>query len=99
MKAVLIMDMPRECWECDLTCENTSGLTLCKLTGEGLYPMRSKEVRLENCPLRELPEKKREITIDEMCREGYSREEISLEVLRSMVAEGWNACLDNILGK
>lgn len=59
-KAVLIIDMPEECWECDLTHENTSGLTICNLIGEALYPMGSEKIRLEKCPLRELPERRSE---------------------------------------
>lgn len=84
MKAVLVIDMPMECWECDLTHENTSGLAICNLTGNALHPMGCEKARLENCPLRELPEAK--------------SEEFGQTIINAARAEGWNACLRVISG-
>jgi len=48
------MEMPNECWNCELVHGNTSGLTICNLTGEALYPMGTRDTRPNNCPLVEL---------------------------------------------
>jgi len=48
------MEMPNECWNCELVHDNTSGLTICNLTGEALYPMGTRDTRPNNCPLVEL---------------------------------------------
>lgn len=37
------MKMPCDCWSCELTHDNFSGLTICSLTGIPLYPMGSKK--------------------------------------------------------
>lgn len=54
MIAIKDMDMPSECWQCELTHDNTSGLTICSLTGDALYPMGARDTRMDNCPLVEV---------------------------------------------
>lgn len=51
MVGIKNMEMPCECWSCELTHNNTSGLTICNLTGEVLYPMEAINTRLAECPL------------------------------------------------
>lgn len=50
------MEMPCDCWNCELTHDNFSGLTICSLTGNPLYPMGSKNKREDDCPLVEIEE-------------------------------------------
>ena len=56
-KAVLVIDMPDSCYSCPLDCESYG----CTVTGS-LYFRRNKrfnpyEGKLEDCPLKELPER------------------------------------------
>lgn len=91
-KAVLIMDMPEDCKQC-VFCR---GLNACKLKK---YLVRDKICTVYTvdkqimeggkpdwCPLRELPEKIPEL------KSGYE------EISKSIHRDGWNACLDEILG-
>ncbi len=48
------IELPTECWSCELTYDNTSGMNICCLTGEALYPMGSSDTRPDSCPLMEL---------------------------------------------
>jgi len=48
------MVMPKHCWDCELTHDNTSGMTVCDLTGKALYPMNTKNTRPDECPLVEI---------------------------------------------
>ena len=83
-KAVLIMDMPEQvCQKCTLCYETENDDEyLCCATGK-LVPDGAKP---DWCPLRELPEKIPEL------KSGYE------EISKSIHRDGWNACLDEILG-
>lgn len=101
-KGIIVIDMHDNCKECPFVIKDMRLKTGLCAAWESLHDdMRiiPDSDKPDWCPVRELPEKRRETTIDEMCREGYSREDISREVLRSMVIEGWNTCLDKILDK
>lgn len=50
------MKMPCDCWNCELTYENFSGLTICPLSRMPLYPMGSKDKREDDCLLVEIKE-------------------------------------------
>ena len=54
MVGIKNMEMPCECWNCELTHDNTSGLTICNLTGKALYPMGEMDTRPDDCPLVEI---------------------------------------------
>ena len=55
MLAIKDMDIPCDCWNCDLKCEiSHSGLTVCSKTGTALPPMGSTTERNSNCPLIEI---------------------------------------------
>ena len=73
-KAILIMDIPSNCFRCRL-----SELAHCKIT----KMCHIGDNRPAWCPLREVPQKKD--TTYHPCRNPY-------------VTEGYNACIDEILG-
>ena len=81
-KAILVMDMPSSCKECP--CVDELGyIRVCHCTGEVIesgYAVR----RQDNCPLRDLPQKK-EITFRDS------------DITR-IEKIGYNACIDEILG-
>lgn len=80
-KAVLIMDMPECCADCQLADDDPSGL-YCMFADDYYDGSDSSEDRAGFCPLRELPEKK-ELYLSINGEKGY--------------CEGWNAYLDEIL--
>lgn len=81
-KAILVMDMPSSCDVCPLFCPHYSDMT-CKANGRGINYPYPKEVRQDWCPLKPMPSKKS--TEYNPCRNPYT-------------AEGYNACIDEILG-
>lgn len=86
-KAVLIMDMPECCADCQLADDDPSGL-YCVFADDYYDGSDSSEDRASFCPLRELPEKKvadKQLAISPLT-EGYLKD----------FEKGWNACLDVI---
>lgn len=83
-KAVLVMDNPECCADCQLADDDPSGL-YCVLADDYYDGSDSSEDRASFCPLRKLPEKIPEL------KSGY--EDLSTSIRRV----GWNACLDEIL--
>lgn len=83
-KAVLVMDMPECCADCQLADDDPSGL-YCMFADDYYDGSDSSEDRASFCPLRELPEKIPKL------KSGY--ENLSTSIRRV----GWNACLDEIL--
>lgn len=85
-KAVLIMDMPDCCAECQLSDDDPSRLYC--VPADDYYDGEDRmEDRASFCPLRELPEKIPEL------KSGYE------EISKSIHREGWNACLNEIIGE
>lgn len=84
-KAMLIMDMPSSCSECKLKSRvhGISNVTHCCNLAEGIISLdKGFEERLDNCPLRELPQK---------------REMRFLDDASEFYRQGYNACIDEIL--
>ena len=82
-KAVLVMDMPENCADCQLADDDPSGL-YCPLADDYYDGEDSSEDRASFCPLRELPKHKRTIgAVD--------------EGKKLLLNAGWNDCLDEIL--
>lgn len=81
-KAVLIMDMPECCADCQLADDDPSGL-YCVPADEYYDGKESTEDRANFCPLRELPEKEHNDNGYDEYSDGYDA--------------GWNACLNKIL--
>lgn len=86
-KAVLIMDMPECCADCQLADDDPSGL-YCVPADKYYDGEESTEDRASWCPLRELPEKE-ETTYPQACYENsYWTDEMKA---------GFNACLNEIM--
>ena len=87
-KAMLIMDMPKCCAECQLCLASKESHTgqlcwKCAVYPTVMIPKRKANNRQEYCPLQELPKKKEE--------ECYT-------VKKLYRVQGYNACIDEILG-
>lgn len=82
-KAVLVIDMPESCADCQLADDDPSGL-YCVPEDEYYDGKESTEDRASFCPLRQLPEKRRTIG-----------DESKSDAL--IMNAGFNACLDKIL--
>ena len=94
-KAILIMDMPGCCAECDLNHECKE----CMATGTGFFADGFFDQfihRLSNCPLKPLPEKKNEQR-PIIKYNGYGKP-ISIKHTKDLINIGYNACIDEIGG-
>ena len=87
-KSVIVIDTPNSCIECPC-CIRTEMDTYCGMTDMQLeYDFEQRMYARHNwCPLKELPEKHKELSIKE-----YEFGSIGLAF-----TQGWNACLKNIL--
>lgn len=87
-KAVLVMDMPESCFGCNfLYCNADAGIDSCQAMEVSRIVDSETYERPDWCPLRELPEKIPEL------KSGYE------SINRTLHREGWNDCLDRILGE
>ena len=82
-KAVLVIDMPESCADCQLADDDPSGL-YCVPEDEYYDGKESTEDRASFRPLRKLPEYRHTIGKES-------------EKNRILTNTGWNACLDKIL--
>lgn len=92
MKAILVIDMPQTCNDCDYRFIATDNSNYCGLTkaymNRATDTTKEKDVR---CPLKPMPEKKEEyIDSNYVPMIGYP------EKLRSEYNVGWNACIEEI---
>ena len=90
-KAMLIMDMPSSCEECDFFKEQRWNRNYCKNKNCNEIEGYVSDFRYEKpywCPLRECPQKK-----EVLKREQYEFGNIGLAFTK-----GYNACIDEILG-
>lgn len=76
-KAMLIIDMPKYCDECSVICEQYYSAVKNENFNNNMKP--------DNCPLRELPQKQTIHSID--------------TAHHRFAKDGWNACLNEILGQ
>lgn len=109
MKAILIIDtMPECCYDCKY-CKFTGGYIggyygrSCLLTGEDVQSNNFDITRLRHktCPLKPLPEKKKEIAFEETIRsERFDRSVIILDKAMELIkAKAYNKSLEDILGE
>ena len=90
-KAVLVMDMPECCADCQLADDDTCGL-YCMFADDYYDGSDSSEDRASFCPLRELPERKEEFELRE-CK-GSLKGTWKVPLIEN---KGFNSCLDKIL--
>lgn len=85
MKALLVIDMPKDCWDCHLV-DEWGNCNAIKMTSEryGVSVKQNDKERPSWCPLRPLPERK---DVPEY-----------LETNRDWEAWGYDQCLAEILG-
>lgn len=91
-KAVLVIDMPESCFECNfLYCDGDTNLDSCQAR-EKARPVDSETYKKPDwCPLRELPERM------EICGT-YNAAYYAKGGKMPSYKTGWNACLDAIEG-
>lgn len=88
-KALLTMDMPNSCMGCNfLYCDAESNVESCQAREKSKPIDLEKEDKPDWCPLRPIPEKK----------EILRTNQYQFGVLGRGFSEGWNACVDKILG-
>lgn len=86
-KAVLVMDMPESCVECNLNYMIPLGSRLrCHAFALGKAIDSNTRKKPKWCPLRELPERETEMTDEDDLGKDYVRGTM----------DGWNACLEEI---
>lgn len=90
MKAVLVIDMPKDCWDCHLV-DEWGNCNAIKMTSEkyGVSIKQYDKERASWCPLRPLPQE----------REFGKQNIMPIKVDGSSFTLGWNACLDEIVGE
>ena len=85
-KAILILDMPKSCEKCSL-CYN--GID-CAINGWVVFSNEGQTNRSSRCPLKSIPQKKENVI-------GF--DDIDLEWSADSYCEGWNECIEEILGE
>ena len=86
-KAILVIDMPENCYECRFLNDNYD-YPECIITEETKgYKFRAREEKMDKCPLKPVPEKYDMNNI--ICDRDYDDE----------YEYGYNACIDEILGE
>ena len=84
-KAILVIDMPKCCYECfafDDSCDHP----ICRATEEIRgYTFRSREQKMDKCPLKPIPEKYNMDNV--VCDRDYNGD----------FEYGYNKCIDEIL--
>ena len=85
MKAVLVMDMPECCDKCFML-DDSGDYPMCRFTQEVRgQNFRTRERKMDRCPLRKLPEK----------MEG----DLSIKYQWGDYEDDWNNCIDMITGE
>lgn len=96
-KAILVMDMPEECYVCpfyyETRDEDDDYVSKCEVLNDMTIDGFAK--KYDGCPLKELPNKKRERC--GMCRRDYRGNWETYGEKIDSVAVGYNQCLDEIL--
>ena len=87
MKAVLVIDMPRNCWGCPCNEVDSDGMSWCNALAKNT--IHSNVERQPWCPLRPLPQKMTMEKALKMERVGSIKD----------IYTTWNACIDEIMGE
>lgn len=83
-KAVLVMDMPGRCADCQLRCSIEVNEPFCYGTMKNVTEDEYYKEKPQWCPLKPMPKKK---------------ENIVCTIHFGAYVNGWNACIDAICGK
>ena len=84
-KGIIVVEIPNCCGEC-FALDDNGDYPVCLVTQEQRgYTFNIRDQRMDKCPIKPLPEK---IIYQ-------SRQELSKE----QFAEGWNACVEEMLGE
>lgn len=98
MKAILVIEMPKDCYECNMSVlagESHTGQMCFRCVNHPTIMVLTKEkTRPDWCPLRELPQKKDYEVLKAGAR-GYGKTQ---NMLSNAHINGYNACIDEILG-
>ena len=90
MKSIMLVDTPKSCSMCKVR-------NICEVWNEELVKWKGYNDRLDNCPLRPLPEKKN-IDIEPVLSSGNTYEDGYNDGIEHSFDIGWNACIDEITG-
>ena len=86
-KAILVIDMPNCCYEC-FALDDNGDYPMCCITQEQRgYNFRTRERKMDTCPLKSVPEKR--IENGTWMMGGYAADDFAV---------GYNACINEILG-
>ena len=98
-KAILIIDMPNCCDEC-FALDDNGDYPVCLITQEQRgYTFRTREQKMDSCPLRPAPEKTDLSNFDNIVKaESDNAYEVGLCMYNRGIDRGYNICIDNILG-
>lgn len=98
-KAILIIDMPSCCNECRFLNDNYD-YPVCLITQEQRgYTFRTREQKMDSCPLRPAPEKIDLSNFDNIIKaESDNAYEVGMCMYNRGIDRGYNICIDNILG-
>ena len=98
-KAILVIDMPSCCYECfafDDSCDHPMCLVTKQIRG---YTFRSREQKMDKCPLRPMPEKIAVPAWDDSIKaKNKNAEEVGIYMFDRGHYRGYNICIDKILG-
>ena len=97
-KAILMIDMPSCCYECFALDDNGDYL-VCLITQEQRgYTFKTRERKMDSCPLRPAPEKIDLSNFDNIVKaESDNAYEVGLCMYNRGIDRGYNICIDNIL--
>lgn len=86
-KAILVLDeMPGSCYECDFL-DDDGDYPMCRITTEVCgYSFKTYKNKMNKCPLKQLPKK-------------HVRDYPGYDGYITGWDDGWDACLDEILGE
>lgn len=92
-EAVLVMDMPSSCSEC-----NFQQYGVCHAVRKSIVGTPTDLKRKPDwCPLRELPEKKDSMNLNSIMEKCKDRDSIMDSVLKQFIVDGYNSCINELL--
>lgn len=94
-KAILVIDMPDNCWNCSLIVEKENGCKVCPITN---CTLMSRDGKFSWCPLKPAPEKVDVPDYDDTIKaESDNAFEVGMYMYNRGHYRGYNLCIDKIL--